>query len=303
MSELFSTVPTSLRIGVLRGGSDPEYDISLKTGAHILRSLGETHTPFDIFISKNGKWHLQGVERSPERILKSLDVVYNSMHGNFGEDGGVQEILNMSGVKYIGTDRYSSAVAINRHLAKDHLFQYGIKIPVHTLVKKGENILSKAKEIWGSLIHPFAIKPGKGGSSFGFVVVENFDDLVQALDFLSRNHETILVEEFIPGASVSCLVTEKLRGQDLYAFSPSIQLKSDQREVVENMAKAVHSGLNLSHLSQSDFIVSPRRGVYFLEVNTSPKFTQKSLANKAVESVGLSTNDFLHHLIRLRLNE
>jgi D-alanine-D-alanine ligase-like ATP-grasp enzyme len=126
---LFSNLPGSLRIGVIRGGKDPEYDTSLKTGAYILKTLSQTHNPVDIFISKDGSWHVQGMERNPDRILKNLDVVINSMHGNFGEDGGLQEILNNHGIKYIGSDRLSSAFAFNRHLAKEKLTRNGIKTP------------------------------------------------------------------------------------------------------------------------------------------------------------------------------
>lgn len=300
---LYTNLPTSLRIGVIRGGRDPMYDTSIKTGAYILKILSQTHNPLDIFISKDGSWYVQGLERNPDRILKNLDVVINSMHGNFGEDGGVQEILNNHGVKYVGSDRLASAFAMNRHLAKEKLARQGIKTPVFSIVKRGENVISKAKEIWNSLIHPFAVKPGKGGSAFGFAVANNFDDLVGLIDTLLKKHEVVLVEEFIPGVSVSCLVTENLRDKTLYAFPPSVQLKQEQSQEVEELAKKVHQFLDLSHYSQSDFIISPRRGIYFLEVDTSPKLAEKSLTNSALESVGISSLDFLHHLIRLRLNE
>ncbi len=301
MSKLFSTLPASLNIGVLRGGYPPENDLSIKSGAHILRVLGETHRPVDIFISKDGVWHIQGVERSPERILKNMDVVWNSLHGNFGEDGGVQEILQNHGAKFTGSNRYSSAIAQNKFLTKEHLLPFNIKTPVYKLVKKSDGILEKAKEIWSSLVHPFALKPSKGGSAFAFTVVENFDDLVQALEYLLQNYDSVLVEEFIPGTSVSCLVTEGFREQDLYSFPTSTQINREDAEVVEETAKQVHELLNLSHYSQSDFIVSPRRGVYFLEVNTLPKLTEKSLATKAIESVGSTPREFIHHIISLTL--
>lgn len=300
---LFTTLPSSLRIGVIRGGRDPEYDVSIKTGGYILRALSQTHNPMDIFISKDGSWHAQGLERSPERILKNIDIVINSSHGNFGEDGELQKILNDYGVKYVGSDRLGSALAINKHLAKDRLVLHGIKTPVYSIIKKGEDVLAKAKEIWNTLVHPFAVKPGKGGSAFGFAVINSFDDLVGASSEILNSHDVVLVEEFIPGTSVSCLVTENLRDKSLYAFPPSVPIKNDQAGEVENMAKLVHQILDLSHYSQSDFIVAPKRGIYFLEANTSPKITENSLANKALGSVGISTVDFLHHLVRLKLNE
>ncbi len=301
MSKLFSTLPSSLKIGVLRGGYPPENDLSIKSGAHVLKVLSDTHSPIDIFISKDGTWHIQGVERSPERILKSVDVVWNSLHGNFGEDGGVQDFLQNHGVKFTGSGRYSSAIAANKFLAKEHLIPHGIKTPVHKLIKKGEDVLQKAKEVWSSMVHPFALKPAKGGSAFGFTVVESFDDLAGALEYLLQNHESVLVEEFIPGTSVSCLVTEGFRGHELYAFPSSLPLNREDAEVVEDYAKKVHKILNLSHYSQSDFIVSPRRGIYFLEVNTVPKLTEKSLAGKAIESVGSSPKEFVHHVISLTI--
>lgn len=301
MSKLFSTLPSSLKIGVLRGGYPPENDLSIKSGAHVLKVLSETHSPIDIFISKDGTWHIQGLERSPERILKNIDIVWNSLHGNYGEDGGVQEILQNHGVKFTGSERYPSAIAGNKFLTKEHLTPFGIKTPVHKVVKKSENILQKAKEVWNSMIHPFALKPSKGGSAFGFTVVENFEDLNSALEYLLQNHESVLVEEFIPGVSVSCLVTEDFRGQDLYAFPPTLPISREEADIVEEYAKKVHKLLNLSHYSQSDFIVSPRRGIYFLEVNTVPKLTEKSLATKAIESVGSTPKEFIHHVISLSL--
>ena len=77
-----------IRVGVLRGGPSSEYDISLKTGGHVLRHLKEdTYIPQDIFISRDGVWHARGFESTPERILKNVDVVFNALHGEYGEDG------------------------------------------------------------------------------------------------------------------------------------------------------------------------------------------------------------------------
>jgi D-alanine-D-alanine ligase len=295
------TLPSSLHIGVIRGGPSSDYDISLKTGAHVLRQLSETHKPIDIFISRDGKWHINGIERTPERIFKHVDVVFNALHGTFGEDGKVQDILNHHGVRYVGSDKYPSAIAMNRWKTKEIVSSAGVKTPIYKIVRHTDSIFDKAKDIWNSMVHPLAVKPAKGGSALGFAVVEKFDELAFAVEELLKNHETVVVEEFIPGISVSCLVTNDFRDQSIYAFPPSTQLLLEETKTVEDMAKKVHSVLDLSHYSQSDFIVAPRRGVYFLEVNTHPKFTEKSLATKALEPVGVSTKEFLHHLIGLAL--
>lgn len=303
MSKLFSTLPPSLRIGVLRGGPSPEYDLSLLSGNNILRNLSETHSPIDIFISKDGTWHVQGIERSPERILKNIDVVWNSLHGTYGEDGAVQDILDNHAIRYTGSGRYPSAIAMNRQIAKEHATSMGIKTPVYILVRDTDSIVDKAQEIFNGIPHPLAIKPARGGSAFGFSVAQTFDELISALRAFLSKFDSVIIEEFIAGTPVSCLVTEDFRDQNMYAFPPSKRLLSNETEIVETFAKQIHSLLGLSHYSQSDFIVAPKRGVYFLEVNTSPKFTEKSLAPKALESVGVSTKDFIHHVISLALNK
>lgn len=303
MSVLFSTLPRSLRIGVLRGGPSPEYDLSLETGGKVLEVLKETHSPLDIFISDDGIWHVQGIERSSERILKSLDVVWNGLHGSFGEDGGVQKILESHGVRFTGSKKYPSAIAMNKHLTKDNLWKFGIKTPQSNIVKIGENIKEKAVELWENIKHPFVVKPAKGGSAFGFAVVKDLEDFFGVLNFLLEKHESVMVEEFVNGVSVSCLVTENFRGEDLYAFPTSKPLNIKLSKEVENTAKKIHNALDLSHYSQSDFIITPKKQVYFLETNPLPKLGEKSLAVKSMEKVGVPLKDFVHHVLLLSLNK
>ena len=107
-----------MRIGVLRGGPSSEYEVSLKTGANVLKALSETHRPLDIFISKDGKWHREGVERTPDHALLGVDVVFNALHGEYGEDGKVQQILQQLGIPYTGSDSIASALAMNKVLSK-----------------------------------------------------------------------------------------------------------------------------------------------------------------------------------------
>jgi D-alanine-D-alanine ligase len=303
MTNIHSELPQSLRIGIIRGGTSSEYDASIKSGANMLKHLSGTHNPIDIFIDKKGDWYVQGVKKTPENILKTVDVVINTLHGFFGEDGGIQEILGRFGARFAGTGKYHSSVAMNRGLVKDQMVLYDIKTPAHVLVRKKDDLAKRSKEIWSLIPQPMVLKPAKGGSAYGYAVVENFEDFQGVLKALLNNHDSVVVEEFIPGISASCMVLEDFRGQKFYAFPPSVELRSQETKVVEEMAKAVHALLELKHYSQSDFIISPRRGVYFLEVNTSPKLGEKSLAIKALEKVGVSAKEFLHHLTKLALNK
>ena len=301
MTSLFSPLPQSLRIGVLRGGPSPEYEISLQSGSFVLKNLSETHKPIDIFISRDGKWHVQGIERSPERILSHLDVLWNALYGQYGEDGKVQEILKHHGVMYTGSDKFSSSVAMNKWITKERAILAGIKTPLAFIVRPDDSLFEKVKEIFQSIPHPLVVKPVNGRSSVGIHVVTSFKELLEALENVLSQYPGALVEEYISGKEACCTAIDNFRGQDIYTFPPSEKLSKVENDEVEYATKKIHQNLGLSHYSQSDFIVSPRRGVYFLEVNTLPNISEKSKLSQSLESVGVSIKEFLHHVIRLAL--
>ncbi len=296
-------LPTSLRIGVIRGGPSTEYDESLLTGEYVLSHLRETHKPLDIFISKDGTWHIQGIERTPDRILKYTDVIWNALHGSFGEDGGIQEILNRHGIPYTGSDRYASAIAMNKAMTKERVSSMGVKTPVFAIVRREDNLAEKAKEIFSSIPHPMMVKPTCGGSALGVYIARTYKELLGTLEAILEMHGSAIVEEYISGKSVSCLVAEGLRGEDFYAFPTDIKVgKRDSGEVLE-ISKLIHDELGLRHFSKSDFIVSPRRGIYFLEINTQPKLSRDSIVHKSLEAVGVKAKDFIDHILGLALNK
>ncbi len=321
------TLPKSLRIGVIRGGPSPEYSVSLKTGQNVLEALSVTHKPIDIFISQDGVWHIQGLEKSPERILKNIDVVFNALHGAWGEDGGVQEILDHHKVPYTGSNRFSSAFSMNKWLVKEKLGNSGIKTPVYAVVRRSDNLSLKTKEIFNSIPHPLMVKPANGGSSQGVYKVNSYSELLSAIENVLVGYDMALVEEFIAGREATIGIINNFRGQNSYAL-PVIEIippagklfdfeskyngkskeicpgnfSGEEKMEIEKISKIVHESLGLGHYSRSDFIVSPRRGIYFLEVNTLPGLTKESLFPKALDSVGVSTKDFLHHILGLALN-
>ncbi|KND47646.1 MAG: D-alanine-D-alanine ligase [Parcubacteria bacterium C7867-006] len=309
-----TNLPRSLRIGVLRGGPSTGYDDSLQTGNFIIQNLVDTHKPIDIFISNDGTWHMQGVPKSPENIFKHLDVVFNGLHGTFGEDGHVQEILNHHGVKYTGSDRYPSGLTMNRWLVKEHLKPFGIKTPVAVLVRRTDSLNKKAKEIWNSIPTPLVIKPARGGYSSAYYKADFYQELITALSKILSENDSALVEEYINGTRASSGVIEGFRDKNLYTLAP-VELDSsdnpfyptrftdDEKNEMEHLAKIIHKGLRLRHYSTTDFIVTPRRGIYVLEVNTQPKLGEKSVIRRSLEAVGVSIRDFIHHTINLALNK
>src|SRR3989338_8578504 len=107
------SLSSKIKVAVLRGGHSLGYSTSLKTGEHVLstlREMPETYEPIDIFISIGGEWHCGGLVEEPHRALRHVDVVWNGLHGSYGEDGQVQRLLESMGVPFTGSKNFAYAI-------------------------------------------------------------------------------------------------------------------------------------------------------------------------------------------------
>ncbi len=318
---------SKIRVGVVRGGPSKEHEVSIKTGAHVLKHLPEDYIPVDIFIDKNGVWHLQGVEKPIDKILSNVDVIFNASHGEFGEDGKLSRILDMFHVPYTGSKHLSSVFAMHKEHSKNFLKAQGIKTPFHKVLKNDDPIRKNLMGLWRTILNPSVIKPMTSGSSVGVSVVRNFVDLEKALNEAFEHSDKILIEEYIRGREATCGVVDSYRGEDVYALFPvEVVLPESssfhdydakyggktkyvapgrfseiEKYNIQEMAKKVHKSLGLRHYSRSDFIVSPTRGVFFLEVNSLPYLAKDSAYVGALNSNGMEFSHFLDHVIRLAL--
>ena len=175
------TKMAKIRVGVLRGGPSSEYEVSLKSGETVLRSLPEKFQAVDIFIDKAGVWHIFGLPVEPGKAFKKVDVVLNAMHGEYGEDGTVQRILESFGVPFTGSGSLASAVGMNKHLTKEVYKSHGLKTPHSALIKNEMGAEKKLHEIFRSMPMPAVVKPVSAGSSVGVSIVHNFHELEHAV--------------------------------------------------------------------------------------------------------------------------
>jgi len=312
------------KIAVLRGGPSSEYEVSLKTGAEILKNLpDDKYNLFDVCVALDGDWYLKGVKTSPSDVLSQIDVVVNAMHGQYGEDGKIQRLLETFDVPYTGSRSIPSAVAMNKMLTKQEYKKWGVKIPIDIVLKKDSDY--SIAEIFKTFPFPAIVKPVSAGSSLGVGLARTAIELDQAIKNAFEISDKILIEEFIGGREATCGVVDHFRGEDIYALLPvEIRPKSknsffdydakysgDSEEVcpgnfsenektqMQTLAKKAHQLLGLRHYSRSDFIISPRRGIYLLETNSLPGLTAESLFPKSLEAVGSNLSEFLEHLISI----
>jgi D-alanine-D-alanine ligase len=231
-----------IKVGVVRGGPSSEYDVSLKTGgtviSHLLGSkLNQFYKPIDILIDKSGVWHKNGTPTTMENIFHSIDVIFNAMHGEYGEDGKIQQALDQWQIPYTGSRAFPSAVGFNKALSKERFNTLGIKTPAHILLPayqedfdavpplegddaKHKYAEKKAHEILGRISPPWIVKPLSGGSSVGMHLCKSFPQLVDALKKIIDTNSSILIEEFIQGKEATVGVIENFRGKNIYTLPP-----------------------------------------------------------------------------------
>ena len=315
------------KVAVLRGGPSGEHEVSLKTGKSVIENLPHKYVPIDVYIDKEGIWHIEGIPVKPEKVFADVDVVFNAMHGAYGEDGQVQQLLEHFKIPFTGSGALASAVGMNKILAKEVFKQHGIKTPLHTTIKLGEEIKDFSNRLFHSFPIPVVIKPNNSGSSLGVTIAKNIEEIEKGITEAFKHSDTVLIEEFIKGREATCGVVDKFRGKDVYSLLP-IEIKKPkeaeffdfnskyngqseeicpgifsqkEKDEIQKMAVAAHKALGLKHYSRSDFIVTPRRGVYILEVNTLPGLTSESLLPKSLKAIGCSFSDFLDHLITIAM--
>lgn len=314
-------------VGVLRGGTSSEYDLSLKTGAAILNAFPESdYDTRDIFIDKSGMWHSRGIPADAARALQQVDVVVSGLHGGAGEDGTVQRILDRAGIPYAGSSPVASALSLNKIRAGDVLRHAGIMMPrsLSFTLTHDADTAAMARAVFAQFGPPYVVKPASQGASHGIVIAASLPDLPHVLADSLEAFGAVLVEEYVVGEDATVGVIEDFRGEEVYALPPVHIIVPDdarilhfthhisgghrhlvpsdfsdleKRTLVET-AKQAHRALGLSDFSRADFVMT-NRGPYLLEVNSLPGLHEHAAFPHMLESVGSSIKDFLGHAVGL----
>lgn len=311
------------------GGPSLEHDVSLLTGQNVLENLDRSkYQTSAIKISKNKKWFVDGKLSTDVDALKSCDIIFNALHGSFGEDGKAQALMEYHGVRYTGSGICGSVLAMDKLRSREIFKLAGLQVPKTLKIRKGDNYKALLKLFVGKVTNfPVVIKPCSSGSSVGVQMVKNYAQLEKAIKETFKLDGKILIEEFIDGKEVTCGVLENFNGQQAAALpvteivpkkgnkffnykakytvgqcdeiTPAF-LDEEVAKKVQETAVKTHQLLGCKAYSRTDMILRSNE-IIVLETNTLPGLTTNSLLPKAAKTAGLTFTQLLDTIIQRSL--
>lgn len=289
-----------MKIGVVMGGLSAEREVSLDTGAGVLAALLErNHDAVAI------DW---APGTSLPRLLedRQVEVVWNALHGTYGEDGAVQGLCACMGIPCTGSGILASALAMDKVASKRIFESHGVPTPRWALLDGPE----------APFAPPLVVKPGNEGSSVGVSIVEDVADLPAAYALARGYHGPVICEEYIAGTEVFVGILDgqvlgsvevrpatkfydyeaKYKRRDTTYLLPP-ELPADVLARVEAHALAAYHALGCSGHSRPDLRVRPDGEAFVLEVNTLPGMTKTSLLPKIAAKAGMSYAELCERIL------
>ena len=287
------------KIVVLKGGLSAEREVSLRSGAAAAEALREAG------------YEVSEVTVDDARFVvpDGTEMVFLALHGTFGEDGQIQEILEERGIPYTGANADVSRIAFNKEKTKEKFRQHGVPTPEGQLVRKIEEV---------TLPLPLFIKPNAQGSSVGTHPATSREALVAALSDALKFDSSALVEQFIQGRELTVGVlgdqvlpiveihpldgfydyTNKYtKGRTEY-FCPA-RLPEEITRQIQKHALAAHRSVGNPVYSRIDFLLEKDINPYCLEINTIPGMTATSLLPKAAAATGITFSELCRRIVEL----
>ena len=344
------------KLCVIFGGESPEHDISLKSVTSILNNLNkDKYEIYTIGITKDGRWLLYSGDLpkiesgeweresgslkpafiSPDAscggifVLDNgtysvidIDVIFPVLHGEYGEDGTVQGLFELSHIPYVGMGVPASANAMDKTFSKIVVGAAGVPQADGATAAASDDFESKADEIEEKLGYPCFVKPARTGSSVGIGKAHDRAELIAALDNAAKFDRKILVEEHIDGHEVECAVlgNSDAKAAVVGEIKPTVEyydfdakyvddstvlvipadLPRDVTEKIREYSVRAFKALDGQGLSRVDFFVKYSDGSVVLnEINTLPGFTNISMYPKLWDAVGVGYPELLDRLIEL----
>jgi len=306
------------KVGVLMGGASSEREISLKSGMAVFCALKEAGVEaIAIDITSEDSQENINLLRSYE-----LNCAFIALHGRFGEDGGIQSILEGLKIPFTGSGVKASKLAMDKIGSLEAFSRGGLYVPKSQFIEKSayekNPIFAESKLFKNHFEFPQVVKPANHGSSIGLSMVERIQDLPEAIQLAFKFDEHIIVQEYISGRELTVGILDEMvlpvieivPHNKFFDFAAKYQagltqyivpavLDQETFSAVQRTALQAHKLLGCYGCSRVDIILTKEGCPYVLEINTIPGMTATSLLPKAAKVKGLDFKQLCLRLLEL----
>ena len=315
------------KVILLFGGESSEHEISCQSAKFIYDYIDvNKYDLIPIGISKNGNWYyyedsdfvnwdkdiqLKKVNNIVEE-LKSSDIVFNIIHGKYGEDGRIQSLLELFKIPYVGCDSKTSMVCMDKEYTK--IFAKNYNIPIINYEVLNDKNIRKRRE------YPLIVKPANGGSSIGINVVNNKKELNQAYNEALKHDGKVIVEDYIMAREFEVAILtngntyymsdigEILTNSKFYDYSDkyinsiktttNANISKKLKKKIYNLVDKLIQIFNIEGMSRIDFLYDEKYDLlYFNEINTLPGFTAISMYPKLMKEAKIDYRKLISKLL------
>ncbi len=319
-------------VGLFCGGYSSEFEISLKSAQTIMDHFPKEYEIVPIHVFETGWVVPEGEEKWPFSIEtmsftsqgkeRKIDIGLIYIHGNPGENGKIQALLDMKGVPYVNSNALASELSFDKWYCNQFLSRFGVPVAKSLFLKSRNQYTSE--EILSELGLPCFVKPSDSGSSFGISKVSRAEDLQAALDKAFAEGDTIVIESFLKGTEVTCGIyrspsglvtlplTEIVTENDFFDYEAKYlgqsqeitpaRVSDEVRNTVWEVSREVYSLLQLRSIARIDFMVV-NEVPHVIEVNTTPGFSSASLVPQMLAEAGISITDFWRGIFEVELRK
>jgi D-alanine-D-alanine ligase len=327
----------NLKIALLVGGTSPEREVSKSSGKSIYYKLNELGFNVKLidpayglnqpkneeeFFSEKNYGEISNINCGKainSSLLDNIDLVFIGLHGKWGEDGTIQSLLELRGLKYTGSDVLSSATAMNKLVSKILFQHYDVVTPKWIVIKKNDTdvnvIKEKINEFFG---FPCVVKPNDQGSTIGITICKEKNELEEAIQQARKYSDVVLIEEFIQGREITVGLIDsaelpilEIRPKHGYydydckytsgmsEYLVPADIPGDVAKHLQQQALLAFNAVNASSYARIDFRLTDDFKTYCLEVNTLPGMTSTSLVPKMAKAAGIDFGSLLERIIHL----
>ena len=332
---------SEITVGLLLGGASPERAVSKHSANGVMKALKtlgynvvlidpaygvnqpatekEYFAECDCFPISSSNY----LDAINSHLFDDVDVVFNALHGSWGEDGTIQSLLEFKHIPYTGSGILASAASMDKHITKSIIRHGGVSTANWIFIEKPKFKIEEVKQnVESDFSFPLVVKPNDQGSAIGLSICKTFEELESGIVLAFQFSKNILVEQYIDGHEVTVGIVDEqilpvleIKPKHSYydyeckytagmsEYEVPAKLPKEICELLQSQALLAYNSVGCKNYGRIDFILDQKLNPFCLEINTLPGLTSTSLLPKAAKAVGLSFENLIDKIIHKSLNE